>query len=157
MSSPVDSPSDWADHALGSLRAAGFSSGAARRRVIELLSREHCALTALEIDRRLDGVGRASVYRTLEQLERVGLVQRLELGGQAAGYERVDPGGDHHHHLLCEACGRLTPFTDARLERSISALGEATDFEIHGHEVVLRGRCPRCRPRRARRRGAGVA
>ena len=137
----------WAEQALGRLDEAGYRSGAARRRVVELLAEEHCALTALEIDRRLDSVGRASVYRTLDQLEQLHLVQRVEIGGDAAGYERID-GGEHHHHLVCEECGRLTPFADRSLERAIAAISRDSEFEVAAHDVVLRGRCAECKPAR---------
>jgi Fur family ferric uptake transcriptional regulator len=134
----------WADEAVARLDEAGYRSGAARRRVVELLASERCALTALEIDRRLESVGRASVYRTLDQLERLRLVQRVEIGGGAAGYERTDPVA-HHHHIVCEGCGRHSPFSSARLEREIEAISRGADFEISTHDVVLRGLCPRCR------------
>lgn len=126
------------------LDEAGYRSGAARREVIELLAGEPCALTALEIDRRLDSVGRASVYRTLDQLDRLNLVQRVEIGGDSAGYERVDP-ELHHHHLVCDECGRLTPFADRSLEQAIEAVSRAAEFEVAAHDVVLRGRCPDCK------------
>ena len=138
--------SGWDSHALDTLRAAGYRSGEARRRVVELLGRQSCALTALEIDRRIDGVGRASVYRVLDQLEELQLVQRVDLGGEAAGYERLDPSGDHHHHIVCRACGRVEPFSDRRLEQAINAVGRRSSFDVAAHEVVLRGTCARCAP-----------
>jgi Fur family transcriptional regulator, ferric uptake regulator len=134
---------DWAELATRRLDEAGYRSGAARSRVIELLATERCAVTALEIDRRLDSVGRASVYRTLEQLESLRLVQRVEIGGDAGGYERVDPDA-HHHHLVCDECGRLAPFADRSLERAIEAVSRESEFEIATHDVVLRGRCSDC-------------
>jgi Fur family ferric uptake transcriptional regulator len=135
---------DWAELATRRLDEAGYRSGAARRRVVELLAEERCALTALEIDRRLDSVGRASVYRTLDQLEQLQLVQRVEIGSDAAGYERVDADA-HHHHLVCDECGRLAPFADRPLERAIAAISRDTEFEVAAHDVVLRGRCPDCK------------
>ena len=136
----------WDAHALEALCAAGYRSGEARRRVVEILGRQSCALTALEIDRQLDGVGRASVYRALDQLEELRLVQRVDLGGDAAGYERLDPSGGHHHHIVCGTCGRVEPFSDSRLERAIDAVGRNSSFEVAEHEVVLRGTCLRCAP-----------
>jgi len=135
---------DWAETAIRRLDEAGYRSGASRRKVVELLAGESCAVTALEIDRRLDSVGRASVYRTLDQLDRLHLVQQVEIGGDAAGYERVDP-EQHHHHLVCEECGRLSPFADPSLERAIEAVSRAAEFEVAAHDVVLRGRCPDCK------------
>lgn len=134
----------WAELATRRLDEAGYRSGAARRRVVELLAGESCALTALEIDRRLDSVGRASVYRTLDQLEQLHLVQRVEIGGDAAGYERLDA-DEHHHHLVCEQCGRLSPFADHSLERAIEAISRKSEFEVTAHDVVLRGRCAECK------------
>lgn len=134
---------DWAETAMRRLDEAGYRSGAARREVIELLAAEQCAVTALEIDRRLDSVGRASVYRTLEQLDRLHLVQQVSIGGDAAGYERVDP-ELHHHHLVCESCGRLSPFVSEALEEAIERAGRDADFEVAAHDVVLRGTCTNC-------------
>jgi Fur family ferric uptake transcriptional regulator len=134
----------WTQLASEALAGAGFRSGGGRKQVLELLGSERCALTALEIDRRLPRVGRATVYRALDQLESLGLVQKVELGGEAAGYERLDPEGHHHHHIVCERCGRVVAFEDERLERAIVALGKRPDFKVSSHEVVLRGECSSC-------------
>ena len=139
---------DWVEHALECLRSAGYRSGGARRQVVELLARRRCALSALEIDSQLEGVGRASVYRALDQLDGLGLVNRVEMGGGEAGYERAEPGGEHHHHMLCERCGRLIPFEDSGLERAIGAIARGSSFRVAGHDVTLRGVCARCGKRR---------
>ena len=136
----------WPERAKMRLNEAGFRTGAARQKVIELLSGESCAITALEIDRRLPSVGRASVYRTLEQLEQLELVHRVDVGGEVVAFERNDPGG-HHHHMVCVRCGRLVPFADPALERAIEGVGERAEFEITAHDVLLRGVCPRCSER----------
>lgn len=128
---------------MSRLSEAGYRSGAARRKVVELLATEPCAVTALDADRRLPSVGRASIYRTLEQLEQLHLVQRVEVGGGAAGYERLDP-DEHHHHLLCERCGTLSPFADSTLEQAIEAVSRAAEFDVAAHDVVLRGTCSSC-------------
>ena len=134
----------WRERALRQLSEAGFRSGGGRRQVVELLGAEGCALTALEIDRRLPGVGRATVYRALEQLESLGLIQRVDVRRDSVGFERVDPGGHHHHHIVCEQCGRVVAFQDDRLERAIHALAERPDFSVSSHEVTLRGECASC-------------
>jgi Fur family transcriptional regulator, ferric uptake regulator len=140
--------SAWVEHALVALGDAGYHRGGARLAVIELLARQDCAMTAIEIDDQLratgQGIGRASVYRTLEQLEELKLVQRLEMGRGMASYERIEPSGEHHHHVVCENCGRVEPFEDRGLERAIGRLEDRVGFEVSEHEVVLRGRCPRC-------------
>jgi Fur family transcriptional regulator, ferric uptake regulator len=133
---------------MSRLDEAGYRSGAARRQVVELLDGERCAVTALELDRRLAAVGRASVYRTLEQLERLHLVQRVDIGGDAAGYERLDA-EEHHHHFVCEDCGTLSPFSSEELELAIEAIGRGAEFTVAAHDVVLRGSCADCSERRA--------
>ncbi|HWB68949.1 MAG TPA: Fur family transcriptional regulator [Solirubrobacterales bacterium] len=134
---------EWAERASERLVKAGYKAGGARRQIVDLLAGERCAVTALEIDRRLESVGRASVYRTLEQLESLHLIQRVEIGGDAAGYERIDPHG-HHHHLVCEECGELSPFSSEELEAAIAAVERKARFQASTHDVVLRGRCPSC-------------
>jgi Fur family ferric uptake transcriptional regulator len=138
----------WAEHALAALQRAGYRRGGARTAVVEALARHDCAVTALDLDeelrRRKPAVARASVYRALEQLEHLGLVQRIEVARGAAGYERVEPGGHHHHHAICRSCGRMVPFEDASLERAIARLSDQISFDVTEHDVVLRGRCERC-------------
>ncbi|MGE5281715.1 MAG: Fur family transcriptional regulator [Chloroflexota bacterium] len=146
MSAKVDS--SWAEHALAALHEAGYRRGGARTAVVEALAGHDCAVTALELDdelrRRRPAPARASVYRALEQLEQLGLVQRMEVSRGTAGYERVAPGGEHHHHAICRRCGRMVPFEDDSLERAIDELSDAISFEVTDHDVVLRGTCERC-------------
>lgn len=138
----------WADHASARLMQAGYRQGAARLAVIELLDEQSCTMTAYEIEAALGiggrSVGRASVYRILDELEEVGVLSRVELGQGQAGYEPVRP-DHHHHHIVCDGCGRVTPFDDAALEKAIGSISKEVDFEVTGHEVVLRGLCRDCR------------
>ena len=138
----------WAEHALATLQAAGHRRGGARTAVVEALAGHDCAVTALDLDdqlrRRTPRVGRASVYRALEQLEQLGLVQRIEVARGIAGYERIEPDGHHHHHAICRECGRMVPFEDPSLERAIGKVSAGISFDVTEHDVVLRGRCDRC-------------
>ena len=139
---------EWAEHARLVLDQAGHRRARAREDLIDVLAAQRCALSALEIEDRLREedrrVGRASVYRILELLVERGLVARLELGDGLARYELIDPAGEHHHHLLCDECGRLVPFDDRDLERSIDRLARRLHFRPRGHEVVLHGACDDC-------------
>ena len=141
----------WREHAVDELERAGYRRGEARSAVVDVLSRQPCALTAQEIAdslrRRRRAVGLASVYRALEVLSDLKLVQRLEMGQGVARYEPLDPSGDHHHHLVCQRCGRVVPFDDPQLESSIAALCDRLEFEVDEHDVVLRGACLACRER----------
>jgi Fur family ferric uptake transcriptional regulator len=138
----------WVERALDKLADAGYRRGGARRELLELLSRQTCALAALEIVEALAGgsrrVSRASVYRILEELEEIGVVQRVEIGAGISRYEPVRHGRGHHHHLVCDSCGRLEPFADEGLERAIKRLSDRVPLEVSEHEVVLHGACADC-------------
>jgi Fur family ferric uptake transcriptional regulator len=140
---------DWVDRAELSLSAAGHKRGGARRALLELLDRQECALTAVEIEQALRGapgrpVSRASVYRILDELERHGLVQRVEIGQPMVRYERVCEREEHHHHLVCDACGVVIPFSDQALEQAINSLSERVPLTVSEHEIVLHGSCMDC-------------
>jgi Fur family transcriptional regulator, ferric uptake regulator len=140
--------SDWTQSTLESLRAAGYRSGGARRTVVELLGRQDCCLSAQEIFDRLRAEGRrvgiASVYRVLDLLGEKGFVQRVDLGDATARYEPVQPSGEHHHHLVCDDCGKVEAFADPELERAIHRVESRTGYSVAGHDVVLRGACDDC-------------
>ena len=139
----------WADTTLESLQRKGLRNGGARRAVIELLAGQDCCLTAQEIFDRLRGserrVGIASVYRVLDLLASEGLVQRIDLGSGVTRYEPVASGGQHHHHLVCDACGKVEAFEDPALERAIHEVEETSGYAVAGHDVVLHGACSDCR------------
>jgi Fur family ferric uptake transcriptional regulator len=141
----------WTDHARTELKARGRGRGGARDAVIDYLGAQRCAASAQEIHAALRSTGRsigmASVYRSLDALHKAGLVQRFDAGHGEGRYEAVAPSGEHHHHVVCDDCGRILPFEDAALERAIHALAERIPYEIEGHDVVLHGRCPDCQRR----------
>jgi Fur family ferric uptake transcriptional regulator len=142
----------WAEHALERLSDAGYRRGGARQVVIELLDEQPCALSALDIEDELRGragrrVGRASIYRVLDELVTLGLLSRVEVGDGVARYEPQRPHHEyeHHHHLVCDGCGRLEPFQDDALERAIRGLADRVAFDVSDHDVTLHGCCEACR------------
>lgn len=140
----------WSTHAREALRSAGYRSGGARAGVIELLARQDCCLTAQEIfdGLRQEGrsVGLASVYRAVEVLRDLRLVQRLDVGDGTARYEPAHADGDHHHHLVCDRCGKVEAFEDETLEEALGRLADRLPHRVAAHDVVLRGDCGRCTP-----------
>jgi Fur family ferric uptake transcriptional regulator len=140
--------SGWIEQAESALAGAGHKRGGARRAVLELLDDQKCALTAVEIEDALKlaerRVSRASVYRILEELERLRLVQRVETGQAMVRYERVCEHDGHHHHLVCDGCGLVMPFSDDALEQAISSLSRRVPLTVSEHEIVLRGECRDC-------------
>jgi Fur family ferric uptake transcriptional regulator len=147
--------SDWSARALESLQAQGLRNGGARRAVVEHLGREVCCTSAQEIfgGIRSHGgrVGIASVYRALDQLVELDLVQRVELGDGITRFEPSHADGDHHHHLVCDDCGKVEPFSDPDLERALEQTASRLAYEMQAHEVVLHGHCGDCVPAAAGR------
>lgn len=143
--------SAWRTKAELSIESSGRRAGGARIAVVELLAEQDCCLSAQEIVDRLrvrgQIVGIASVYRALELLAEMALIQRVETGDGGARFEAVIPGGDHHHHAICDSCGSVTPFEDASLERAIDRLGGRLDHAVTTHDVVIHGECARCASR----------
>ena len=142
-------PEAWTEQVLVRMRAESGRSGGARRAVVEFLGRQDCCLSAQEIHDgvRSDGirVGVASVYRALDGLDELGLVQRVDLGDGISRFERIDPRGDHHHHLVCGDCGKVEPFEDSALEQALERVAGGRGYEVAAHDVVLRGACGDCR------------
>jgi Fur family ferric uptake transcriptional regulator len=138
----------WAAHAQRVLAQSGHHSGQARRALVDMLDSQSCALSAIEIEDELrDGerpVARASIYRILDELERLQLVQRVQVGHEMTRYEPIRSGEGHHHHLVCDSCGAVTPFTDEGLEDAIRRLSGRLPLRVAEHEIVLRGACEAC-------------
>src|SRR5262249_23703208 len=133
----------WTDTALSRLREASGRSGGARRLVVELVGAQDCCLSAQEIHDRVRAsgsrIGSASVYRARDGLDELGLVQRVDLGDGVARFEPAHTGGDHHHHLVCDDCGKVEPFEDPTLETAIERVASGRGYAVAAHDVVLRG------------------
>ena len=144
----LGSVGDWVGHARATLASGGYRLSGPRAAVVATLADLGCSVTAKEIADRLhergEDVGVASIYRTLELLDRLALARRLDIAEGVARYEPMYPSGEHHHHLVCERCGDVVAFEDEDLERAIHRLARRVDFEIDGHDVTLRGECPVC-------------
>ena len=140
---------DWVVHARDTLERDGYRLSAPRSAVVETLATLGCSVTAKEIADRLhergEDVGVASIYRTLDLLDKLRLARRVDAAEGVARYEPVDPSGDHHHHFVCERCGEVKAFEDRQLEQAIEQLSERLDYAVDAPEVTLRGECPDCR------------
>lgn len=145
---PRPASGDWESSARIALKATGRRAGGAREAVVALLAGQSCCLSAQEISDRLrasgSDIGIASIYRALDLLHELGLVQRVELGEGPARFERISPGGEHHHHAVCDSCGRVARFEDARIEKHLERLAGELRHSMSGHDLVIHGTCSRC-------------
>ena len=94
-------------------------------------------------------IGLATVYRTIQLLSELHLIDRINFDD---GYVRYEMGSafdreqkHHHHHLICSNCGRVISFQDDLLEELEEKIARTTGFEVVDHEVKLYGHCKDCR------------
>ena len=87
----------------------------------------------------VDGLGIATVYRTIKSLLEEGWLAEVELPGQPSRYEVA--GKKHHHHFHCRNCGKVYELTGCN-----GGYGDIVpeDFRVTGHQVILYGHCSRC-------------
>lgn len=134
------------------LTASGFRLTAQRRIVLEVIERARGHLDAraiLELAHKRDpAVHRATVYRTLDLLKRLRLVDELDLmhlEGEKHFYERRTSRG--HFHLACVQCGKIVEHTTATFERLTGEISEQTGFSVEVIRLEVGGKCTRCRAR----------
>ena len=132
---------------VSAFEEAGYRRTAPRRALAELVASSAGHFTAdgllKESRRRRLGMTRATVFRSLDVLSDLGLVERLDLPNGDHAFVACGPA--HHHHVICSSCGRSMPVEDAGIERLAEAIGRATGYEVETHRLELFGRCPECR------------
>lgn len=96
-------------------------------------------------------IGLATVYRTIQLLVELDLVESVQLGDGYVRYEIGKLNGDkthHHHHLICLECGKIISFRDDLLDELEARIMESASFQVVNHEVKLYGYCKECLKRR---------
>jgi len=88
--------------------------------------------------------GIATVYRTLELLEEIDVLKKVDFGDGRARYEVRDEDNEHHHHLVCQRCGKITEFEDDLLVKLETAIYRKTGFRITEHVAKFYGVCAEC-------------
>jgi Fur family ferric uptake transcriptional regulator len=136
-----------AEWMLQRLADDGLRMTGQRETVVQAISGKPGAFNpeALVDELRPGGIGRATVYRTLDLLERRGMLTRIHLDG-CHGFTVCDEG--HHHHLVCRSCGRVVPIDAAGIEDEILQLAEGLKFQVDTHTLEFAGLCESCKTRR---------
>lgn len=129
---------------------------AARESILDVLSRARSHLSAKDIYATLQssfpGLGLATVYRTLELLHRLGIVQKVTSSDGQGRYQlRSADQKDHHHHLICSRCGLIVDYRDfvqeelELVKKTEEALAKKYNFVIQDHNIEFLGLCDKCR------------
>lgn len=137
---PTDNP------IVQALDAGGYRLTAPRLAVADLITELDGHFTAAELesaarDRRL-GISRATLFRALDLLTELGVVERLDLPTGEHAY--VPCGRAHHHHVICSRCGRSADVEDCGVAEAVSEIARRSGYRIDSHRLELFGLCRHC-------------
>lgn len=132
------------------LRQNDLRYTAGRRAIVELLLRRGQPASIADVEVALPQVPRSSAYRHLVDLQGVGVVRRVAANDDFTRYELAEDLTEHHHHLLCTACGSVTDVTPTdAFERAVHTMVEGFSrlegFQPMSHSLDVLGHCKRCR------------
>lgn len=131
------------DELAAVLREHGYSITKQRLLVFSLLIDQE-PLTMYELYTRAKGqLDRASTYRIITLFEKLGIVQRSNIGWKYK-IELSDQFAEHHHHLACVQCGKVAPMNEVELEQFITAIASTHAFMPTSHQVEIQGLCQDC-------------
>jgi Fur family ferric uptake transcriptional regulator len=132
---------------VDALEGAGYRLTSPRRALAGLIASRGGHFTAEDLlgesRRRRLGVTRATVFRSLDVLADLGLVERLDLPSGEHAFVACEPA--HHHHIVCSSCGRAAEAEDNGLDAVAAAIERQTGYRVDTHRLELFGRCPACR------------
>ena len=132
---------------LEKLREKGYRLTPQRRVVIKAIEDSDTHISAEEIYAQVVAkyprVNISTVYRTLELLEKLGLIYEIDLGEGHIGYHPEEKG--HHHHLICRKCGAVIDVGESVLFPVQATLLQAFDFQADLRHLAISGLCERCR------------
>ena len=92
---------------------------------------------------RTDNIDKVTVYRTVELLRKLGLLQEVGLGRHRL-FELSDYLHGHHHHFTCIVCGKIIDFDSSVIEADLTRIGADLGFTVHSHQLELTGTCEAC-------------
>src|SRR5262245_9187833 len=131
---------------IAALDSAGMRLTEPRRAVAALIAERDGPFTAADIladarAQRLD-IGRATVFRALDAFNELHVVERIDLPNGDHAYVGCEAA--HHHHVVCERCGRTTEIDDGGIRDIVRAIERRTGYRVDSHRLELFGRCPAC-------------
>ena len=138
---------EQAEPILGLLRARGGRVTTCRRAILETFLGVGGHVTAEALTARVQAnqpdVHESTVYRFLDELERLGVVDHVHLGHGPAVYHLAS---DAHHHLVCDKCGAVEEVPDALFAELRAQLKDDYGFQLEPRHFAVTGRCKACAP-----------
>ena len=132
---------------LEQLQSNGYRLTNARRAVVQTVARSQRALSPMQVFEqarsRYPALGLVTVYRTLEKLEELKLIQRVHQLSGCNAYLALAEG--HQHLIICLECGRAEYFEGEQMEGFFAEVGERHGYRVCEHWLQLFGVCQECR------------
>ncbi len=130
---------------LATLKAKGLKLTPQRRLIVDIIHDAEAHLTAEDIissvQKKMPGVNKSTIYRTLDLLEETGCVYKSVSNDQCI-YHHAEEG--HHHHLVCSKCGKTLECEDNVFKQVQKELFNKYGFQISFNHVVMKGICKEC-------------
>ncbi|MCX5641925.1 MAG: transcriptional repressor [Candidatus Omnitrophica bacterium] len=133
------------------LKKNGFKLTPGREAIIAFFSgKNHYATPETvwkEVRKSLPRLGLPTVYRNLEQMRKINILTQVD-GAENRFYFglcRAKNPGEHHHHISCQKCRRVSEVENCYLQSLTKEIKEKTGFQITGHKLQLTGVCKDCR------------
>jgi Fur family ferric uptake transcriptional regulator len=134
---------------IGRLTREGHRLTTPRQAIIKLVAPRNDHFSAQEVwdevRSQYHGIGRATVFRTLDLLTELGVLNRIHTGDGCHRYTVCET--RHHHHLMCVECGKVASLEAGGIEQQIRRMAGDAGFELLTHHLELIGRCADCRQR----------
>jgi len=131
---------------LETLKRNGLKLTPQRRLIVDIIHGAHEHISAEEIidivQRRMPGVNKSTIYRTLEILEQAGSIYKSESNDRFI-YHHAEEG--HHHHLVCTGCGKTVQCSEDVFDPTARSLVKHYGFSADFKHVVVNGLCDSCR------------
>jgi Fur family ferric uptake transcriptional regulator len=131
---------------VGAFEQAGYRLTSPRRALAGLIAGRSGHFSAEELlaesRRRRLGLGRATIFRSLDVLAELGAVERLDLPSGDHAFVVCEPA--HHHHIVCSSCGRSEGVSDNGVDAVAVAIARESGYRVDSHRLELFGLCPAC-------------
>lgn len=118
-----------------------------REIILDEFLRSPSHLSAEELYLRLrhnhPNIGYATVYRTMKLLAESGIASERHFGDRQTRYE-PNINEEHHYHLICDSCGKIIEFEDAKIEALFMQTAQEYKFTLSHQRLELYGLCSDC-------------
>ncbi len=138
----INPTNEWLDR----LQERGYRLTGSRRTVVEIIACSQRVISPLEVYEqarsRTPGLGLVTVYRTVEKLEELGLIQRVHRPNGCQAFVASQNG--HQHLLICKQCGNVQYFSGDQLESLMHDVESESGYQVSDHWLQLFGLCVEC-------------